>query len=107
MTKSVDSFGKTIARARRSLNKSQEALSRDLAAVGHRLDVQAVNALEHDRLDPRNVMLVKNLATILKLNDSELWIIAERHESDARRARDAESFSQHAMLAFRRTQDRR
>jgi transcriptional regulator with XRE-family HTH domain len=101
-------LGSAIATRRKELGLSQDALASRVARVGGKqLLPQDLNGLEHDRVDPRDETLVKNIAIELKLNKSELWQLARAFKAAHANSDVLAERFRSRMLAYRRKQDLR
>ena len=96
-------FGEAITQARKDKRLSQrEVAAKTLKEDGAAISAQYLNDIEHDRRNPPNEHIIRQLASILGLEEDYLFFLAGRLPSDVLEiSQNSENIS-NAMKAFRR-----
>ena len=97
-------FGEAITQARKDKKLSQ----RDVAAGtrkedGNPISAQYLNDIEHDRRNPPNEFITRQLAEMLEIESDYLLFLAGRWPSDLRAMSGDQEDVTSAMKAFRRS----
>ena len=99
----TSSFGRAIASARKALQLSQKDLAtRILKEDGVAITPQYLNDIEHDRRSPSSDHMVKQFATVLKINPDVLYWLAGRVPGDLAAKNLSPQQIGHAFTAFRK-----
>lgn len=98
------SFGKEIYSARVKLSLSQKELAMKIIKNdGTPISPQYLNDLEHDRRYPPSEEMLKQFASVLKLDSSYLQYLAGNFPSDIKNKELKADDFQKAIKAFRRS----
>ena len=97
-------FGEAITQARKGRQLSQrEVATKILKEDGMAISAQYLNDIEHDRRNPPSEHIIRQLASILELEEDYLFFLAGRLPSDLRGTSTNREDISNAMKAFRRT----
>lgn len=105
MTPPNETFGQTIAKARKRKAMSQKELASRITKEdgGGAISPQYLNDIEHDRRSPSSDHFIHQFATVLDINENLLFVLAGKIPDDLRRTiRDPAKVAD-AFLAFRRS----
>ena len=96
-------FGEAITQARKERELSQkEVAARTLKEDGVAISAQYLNDIEHDRRNPPNEHIIRQLAKTLSLDEDYLFFLAGRFPSDVLELSQSREDISQAMKAFRR-----
>jgi len=103
---SVDSvtFGQAISKARKGLGLSQKELASQVKKEddGKPISPQYLNDIEHDRRSPTSDHLIRQFATLLKVDEGFLFVLAGKIPDEMRRNAADQQTIVEAFANFRR-----
>lgn len=97
-------FGKIISEARKKLMLSQKELALKIikAEDGKPISAQYLNDIEHERRNPDSDHLIKQFATVLKIDRDLLYFHARKIPHDMVKSAASEDDVRAAFQAFRK-----
>ena len=97
-------FGEAITQARKDKKLSQrEVAAGTRKEDGNPISAQYLNDIEHDRRNPPNEFITRQLAEMLEIESDYLLFLAGRWPSDLREMSGDQEDVTSAMKAFRRS----